>query len=107
MHDAGEDEERREVAEPLQHSPRDEQQVPGTRSVRLPVYRDHAEIPSHSSKVPIERPEPAFSHQSSRQQVNVDPANPPSAELAYQDQLQHLFIWDKWRGRKPLQVRDH
>lgn len=75
--------------------------------VRSDVPRDYTEISSHYSKVPIERPEPAFSHQCSRQQVNVDPADPPSAELAHQNQLQHLFIWDKWRGRKSLQVRDH
>lgn|GEM_PF-2147146 len=39
--------------------------------------------------------------------MNVDPADPPSAELARQDQLQHLFIWNQWRGRKPLQIRNH
>jgi len=74
---------------------------------RLPVYRDRTEIPSHGSKVPIERPELATSHQCSCQQVNVDPADPPADEPAHQDQLQHLFIWHKWRYRKPLQIRDH
>ena len=39
--------------------------------------------------------------------MNVDPADPPSAELARQDQLQHLFIWNEWRGRKPLQILNH
>jgi hypothetical protein len=39
--------------------------------------------------------------------VNVDPADPTSTESAHQDQLQHLSIWNKWRGRKPLQIRDH
>ena len=71
------------------------------------MFRDQAEISSHGSKVPIERPESASSHQCGCQQVNVDPADPPSAERAHEDQLQHLFIWKKWRSRKPFQIRDH
>lgn len=39
--------------------------------------------------------------------MSVDPADPPAAELARQDQLQYLFIWNQWRGRKPLQIRNH
>jgi len=77
------------------------------RLLRLTVDRNHTEILSHGSKSPIERPQPALRHQRGGQQVHVDPADPPSAELARQDQLQHLFIWNQWRRRKPLQIRDH